>query len=38
MLRDDGPESFAVNDEGLCPEGYYSNTLKAYALGAYFKC
>jgi len=33
-----GPKSFALNDEGLCPESYYSNTLRAYALGAYFKC
>jgi len=32
MLRADGPESFALNDKGLCPEGYYSNTLRAYAL------
>jgi len=31
-MRDDGPESFALNDEGLCPKSYYSNTLRAYAL------
>jgi len=36
-MRADGPESFALNDEGLCPESYYSNTLRAYALGAYSK-
>ena len=32
MMRADGPESFALNDDGLCPESYYSNTLRAYAL------
>jgi len=36
-MRADGPKSFALNDEGLCPESYYSNTLRAYALGAYSK-
>jgi len=36
-MRVEGPESFALNDEGLCPESYYSNTLRAYALGAYSK-
>jgi len=35
--RADGPESFALNDEGLCPESYYSNTLRVYAPGAYSK-
>jgi len=29
MMRVDGPESFALNDEGLCPESYSSNTLRA---------
>jgi len=23
-MRADGPESFALNDEGLCPRSYYS--------------
>jgi len=32
MMRADGPESFALKDEGLCPESYYSNTMRAYAL------
>ncbi len=31
-MKADGPESFSLNDEGLCPESYYSNTLRAYAL------
>ena len=34
MMRADGPKSFALNDEGLCPECYYSNTMRAHALGA----
>jgi len=33
-MRVDGPGSFALNDEGLCPESYYSNTMRAHALGA----
>jgi len=36
-MKADGPESFALNDKGLCPESYYSKTLSAYALGAYSK-
>jgi len=34
MMRANGPENFALNDEGLCPKSYYSNTMRAYALGA----
>jgi len=33
-MRVDGPGSFLHHDEGLCPESYYSNTMRAYALGA----
>jgi len=32
MMRADGPEIFALNEEGLCLESYYSNKLRAYAL------